>query len=302
MDAQIAAIRRFSRFYTQRIGVLHEGLLGSPFSLAEGRVLYEIGTTPGITAAALAARLDLDRGYLSRILRGFGEQELVERTASARDGREMLLRLTAAGARQFAAIDASSAAEIGAMLTRLTPDRRARLVASLDTAEALLDDPPPAELRIRAHQPGDLGWIVHRQAVLYSREYGWDAGFEALVADIASRFLTQHDPAREGCWLAERDGAILGSVMLVSESETVGKLRLLYVEQAARGGGVGAKLVTHCIERARAAGYRRLKLWTNDVLVAARRIYQSAGFTLIEREPHRSFGHDLVGEVWEKAL
>lgn len=303
MHAEIAAIRHFSRFYTQRIGVLHEGLLGSPFSLAEGRVLYEIGTAPDCTAAWLAGRLGLDRGYLSRILKGFGENGLIARSPSAADGREHLLRLTAEGTRHFAAIDARSAEEIGALLQRLPAASRARLVGALAEAEALLGgtaEVPP--VRIRRHGPGDLGWIVHRQAMLYAQEFGWDGSFEALLAEIAADFLKSHDPASEACWLAERDGAVLGSVMLVAQDAEVAKLRVLYVEKAARGLGIGRLLVRHCIEQGRAFGYRRMRLWTNSVLVAARRIYESEGFVLCETAPHRSFGQDLVGEVWEKAL
>ncbi|MDE2515467.1 MAG: MarR family transcriptional regulator [Rhodospirillales bacterium] len=303
MHAEIAAIRHFSRFYTQRIGVLHEGLLGSPFSLAEGRVLYEIGTAPNCTAAWLAARLDLDRGYLSRILKSFDERRLIARSPSAADGRAHLLRLTAEGVRHFAAIDARSAEEIGTVLQRLPATARARLVAALAEAEALLGGAAEvAPVRIRGHRPGDLGWIVHRQAMLYAQEYGSDGSFEALLAGIAADFLNAHDPAREACWLAERDGAPLGSVMLVAQDAETAKLRVLYVEKAARGLGIGRLLVRHCIDQGRAFGYRRMRLWTNSVLCAARRIYETKGFVLTESAPHRSFGQDLVGEVWEKAL
>jgi DNA-binding MarR family transcriptional regulator/GNAT superfamily N-acetyltransferase len=302
----IASVRHFSRFYTRRIGLLHEGLLGGPLSLTEGRVIYELGRHGATTAARLGARLDLDPGYLSRILRGFEAQGLIGRRPAASDGRQSIVDLTEAGCRMFAVIDARSASEIGALLARLRPAQQDRLVAALRTAESLLgaEDVPGAEAPyvLRPPRPGDMGWIVARHGALYAEEYGWDEQFEALVADIVAQFVRTSDKARERCWIAEMDGDVVGSVFLVRHTDEVGKLRLLYVEPRARGLGVGRHLVEECIGTAREFGYRRLTLWTNDVLHAARRIYQQAGFQLVVAEPHHSFGHDLVGQTWELDL
>jgi len=302
--AQINAVRRFSRFYTNRIGLLHEGLLGSPLSLAEGRIVYELGSCGGTTAAGLSAEFGLDPGYLSRLLRGFEERGLIEKTVSATDGRQRILSLTASGRVLFDAIDSRSAAEVGALLARLTPAERGRLCAALRTAETLLGGPAPAAAPVvlRPPRPGDIGWVVHRHGALYAAEYGWDETFEALVAEIAAGFVRTADPRRERCWIAERDDAILGSVFLVRHSDEVAKLRLLYMEPAARGGGLGRLLVRECLRFAASVGYRRITLWTNDVLVAARAIYRSEGFRLIGSEPHHSFGKDLVSETWEREL
>ncbi|MDE2200276.1 MAG: MarR family transcriptional regulator [Rhodospirillales bacterium] len=302
--AEIRAVRRFSRFYTRRIGVLHEGLLGGPLTLTEGRIVYELAQAGEDTAARLGAGLGLDAGYLSRLLRGLAARGLVARRPSARDGRQSLLSLTAAGRALFTTIDARSQAEVGAMLAALPAAGRRHLVAALATAERLLGatGAAPAPVTLRAHRPGDMGWVVHRQAVLYAAEYGWDGSFEALVAEIVAKFIRDFDPARERCWIAEREGAVLGSVFLVRDTDEVAKLRLLYVEAAARGLGLGRRLVEECIGFARAAGYRRLTLWTNDILVAARHIYQQAGFRLVGEERHHSFGHDLVGQFWELDL
>jgi DNA-binding MarR family transcriptional regulator/N-acetylglutamate synthase-like GNAT family acetyltransferase len=303
-STQIDAIRRFSRFYTSRIGLLHEGLLGSPLSLAEGRIVYELGCRGSATAAALSAELGLDPGYLSRLLRGFEERALIEKTASGADGRQRILSLTPSGRALFDAIDARSAEEIGALLARLTPAEQTRLCAALRTAETLLGAPAPAAspLVLRPPRPGDIGWVVHRHGALYAAEYGWDETFEAVVAEIAAGFVRTADPKRERCWIAERDDAILGSVFLVRHSEEVAKLRLLYVEPAARGAGLGRLLVRECLRFAGGVGYRRITLWTNDVLVAARAIYRSEGFRLVVSEPHHSFGKDLVSETWEREL
>jgi DNA-binding MarR family transcriptional regulator/GNAT superfamily N-acetyltransferase len=301
---RIAAVRRFTRFYTRRIGVLQEGLLGSPFSLTEGRVVYELAQRDGLTATELGRELGLDAGYLSRILRGFEEKGLIARRASDRDGRQSLISLTPTGREAFAAIDARSRDEVGAMLARLGEDDQAKLVGAMGRIEALLAPEPqtPAVFVLRPHRPGDMGFVIHRQAVLYHREYGWDESFEALVAEICAAFIKNFDPRREHCWIAEIDGEIVGSVFLVNQSEKVAKLRLLYVERKARGLGLGRTLVRECIRFARAAGYTTLTLWTNDVLRAARKIYQAEGFRLIEEEPHRSFGHDLVGQNWALEL
>jgi DNA-binding MarR family transcriptional regulator/GNAT superfamily N-acetyltransferase len=298
------AVRRFSRFYTSRIGLLHEGLLGSPLSLAEGRIVYELGCRGSATAAVLSGDLGMDPGYLSRLLRGFEERGLLEKTASATDGRQRILSLTASGRALFDAMDTRSGEEIGGLLAHLTPAEQTRLCAALRTAETLLGGAAPAAAPVVLRPPrrGDIGWVVHRQGALYAAEYGWDETFEALVAEIAAGFLRTADPKRERCWIAERDDAILGSVFLVRHSDEVAKLRLLYVEPAARGVGLGRLLVRECLRFAASVGYRRITLWTNDVLLAARAIYRSEGFRLIASEPHHSFGKDLVSETWEREL
>ncbi|HXT81031.1 MAG TPA: helix-turn-helix domain-containing GNAT family N-acetyltransferase [Acetobacteraceae bacterium] len=302
LPSHIAAVRRFSRFYTRRIGLLHEGLLGGDLTLAEGRIIYELAQAPGTTARRLSDELGLDPAYLSRILQRFQEQGLITRTASPADARQSLLSLTEKGTGVYGTINDRSRQEIGAMLERLTPVQQDRLVAALASAEALLGGGAAAEPRVpyllRPPAVGDMGWIVHRQSVLYAQEYGWDDTYEALVAEIVAQFVRSFDARRERCWIAEREGDVVGSVFLVRQSDDVGKLRLLYVEPAARGLGIGQRLVQECIRFARQAGYRQLMLWTNDVLVSARRIYQAAGFRLIEEERHHSFGHDLVGQNW----
>jgi DNA-binding MarR family transcriptional regulator/GNAT superfamily N-acetyltransferase len=305
VEDRVASVRRFSRCYTRKIGVLHEGLLGSPLSLAEGRVIWELAQRVRATASELAAELGLDTGYLSRILGGFEKRGLIDRRPSERDGRQIVIALTEAGRALYATIDARSREAVAALLGELDAADQARLVDALDTAEQLLGQGRKSigpSYILRPHQPGDIGWIIHRHGVLYAEEYGLDQRFEALVAQIAAGFIENFDAARERCWIAERDGAIVGSVLLVKESDEVGKLRLLYVEPAARGLGIGRRLVDECIRFARQQHYRKITLWTNDVLVSARRIYQAAGFRLVSEEPHRSFGQDLVGQFWELAL
>jgi DNA-binding MarR family transcriptional regulator/N-acetylglutamate synthase-like GNAT family acetyltransferase len=304
LPARIAAVRRFNRFYTRRIGVLQEGLLRSPFSLTEARVLYELAHREDATASALVRDLGLDAGYLSRLLKGFEERGLIRRAASPLDARQSLLSLTTLGRAAFAPLDHRSQDEIGAMLRALPAPAQNRLVEDMAEIETLLGErPAPAVPYIlRPHRPGDLGWIVHRHGALYAGEYGWDDSFEALVAEIAAKFLREFDARRERCWIAEREGEILGSVLVVRQSEELAKLRLLLVEPKARGLGIGRRLVEECLSFARHAGYRRMTLWTNDVLHAARHIYEQAGFQLIAREPHHAFGKDLVSETWERDL
>lgn len=298
-DARVRAVRRFNRFYTQKIGVVGR-YLKSPFSLAEVRVLYELAHRDGLTATHLGRELGLDLGYLSRILRGFERRRLITREPSESDGRQSFVSLTAQGRQAFAPLDARSRDEIGELLGTLGEGAQARLVEAMHTIEALLGAPPEARAPyvLRPHRPGDMGWVIHRHGVLYAQEYGWDERFEALVAEIAARFIQHFDPKRERCWIAERDGDIVGSVFIVSESDEVAKLRLMLVEPSARGLGIGSRLVEECILFARRTGYRKITLWTNSVLLAARRIYQRAGFRLVREEPHHSFGHDLVGETW----
>ena len=302
--ARVDAVRRFNRFYTRQIGVLQEGLLQSPFSLAEARVLYEVAHRDRPAAAELGKDLGLDAGYLSRILRGLRRRGLVDRRPSEADGRRSLLGLTRNGRAAFATLDERSRTEIGALLDPLPPRDQDRLVEAMRAIEELLGGAPrpPASYLLRPHQPGDMGWVVHRHGVLYAQEYGWDETFEGLVAEIVARFVKRLDPRRERCWIAEVDGEAVGSVFLVKQSRTVARLRLMLVEPRARGMGIGKRLVDECIRFARQAGYRKITLWTNSVLLAARRLYTQAGFRLVDEEPYHGFGHDLVGETWELKL
>jgi DNA-binding MarR family transcriptional regulator/GNAT superfamily N-acetyltransferase len=302
-----AAVRRFNRFYTRQIGLLDEGLVDSPFSLTEARLLWEIAHRPGITATDLRETLGLDAGYLSRILRGLRKQKLITARAPAEDRRQRQLRLTDLGRRTFHSLDARSTEEAAAILARLGPDERSALMEAMQSIEELLEPVAEAgrgdqEVRLREPKPGDLGWVVMRHGQLYTAEYGWDAKFEELVAAIVGRFATGHDPLVERCWIAELGGASAGAVFLVKESKRVARLRLLLVEPWARGHGVGTLLVEECLRFARSAGYGKVTLWTNDLLHAARRIYQRAGFRLVEEKPHHSFGFDLVGQTWELDL
>lgn len=303
---RVDAVRRFNRFYTRQIGVLQEGLLRSPFSLTEARVIYEIARRDDPTAAALARELGLDGGYLSRILRGFRARRLVERRPSRADGRQSLLSLTRRGRAAFALLDERSRRETGAMLGRLPSADQTRLIEAMGAIEELLgasrDQSAGAVYVLRPPQPGDMGWVVHRHGVLYAQEYGWDERFEALVAGIVATFVKRFDPRHERCWIAEKDGEIVGSVFLVKKSKTVARLRLMLVEPRARGLGIGTRLVDECVRFARQAGYRQLTLWTNRVLLAARHIYKLAGFQLVHEEPYHGFGHDLVSETWELKL
>jgi DNA-binding MarR family transcriptional regulator/GNAT superfamily N-acetyltransferase len=301
---RVEAVRRFNRFYTKQIGVLHEGLLQSPFSLTEVRVLYELAHQESMTASELAKELGLDAGYLSRILRRFEYSGFLDRTPSPTDGRQRQLRLTQQGRDAFAPLDQRSNDEVAALLSKLPETEQERLLDAMRTIEAVFTPPSVAAppYLLRSPQPGDIGWIIHRHGALYAREYGWDEQFEALVAEIAAKFIQNFDPKRERCWIAERDGEILGSVFLVRQSDEVAKLRLLLVEPSARGLGVGTRLVDECIRFARQVGYTTITLWTNDVLRAARHIYEKAGFRLVSEGHHHSFGHDLIEQTWELAL
>lgn len=300
-EQRVAAVRRFGRFYTRQIGALNEGLLKSSFPLTEARVLYELAYHPGPTASGLGRELALDPGYLSRILRSFEERGLLRREPSPRDARQSHLFLTETGEQAFAPLDQASREEVTALLSTLSEADQGRLLEAMQTIETLLGGPPAPQVPyiLRPHRPGDLGWVVHRQAVLYSQEYGWNSDFEGLVAQIVADFQRDFDPRREQCWIAEREGLPVGSAFLVQgASEEEAKLRLLYVEASARGLGIGRRLVEECIAFARRCGYRRLTLWTNDILVSARRIYEATGFRLVAEEPHHSFGKDLVGQTW----
>jgi DNA-binding MarR family transcriptional regulator/GNAT superfamily N-acetyltransferase len=302
LERRIATIRRFNRFYTSKIGVLH--YLGSDFSLAEVRVLYELAHRAAApTAAQLGKDLNLDAGYLSRLLKAFERRGLIARTRSTSDGRRSHLALTTAGRAAFAPLGARSHDEMAALLAPLSDTDQRRVLDAMETIEAVLgggDGPPPFTLR--PHRPGDMGWVVQRHGALYAQEYGWDERFEALVASIVAKFIERFDPARERCWIAEKDGEAVGSVFLVKRGKSVAQLRLLIVDPKARGLGIGARLVGECEAFARASGYRTITLWTNSVLTSARRIYEAAGYRLVDSEPHESFGHKLVGENWEKTL
>jgi len=299
-------VRRFNRFYTQTIGVLHEGLLESPFSLTEVRVLYEIAHHGSTTATELGRALDLDGGYLSRLLNGLVRRQLVTRSRSARDGRQSLLQLSEAGRLVWQDLDARASERIQMLLAPLSDDRRAAVRDAVRTIESLLtgDVQSKVPYLLRPHHAGDMGWIVHRQAVLYAQEYGWNWEYEALIARIVANFLEKFEPARERCWIAERDGVMVGSVFVARHPERAGvaRLRLLYVEPSARGLGIGSRLVRECSEFARRCGYHTLTLWTNSVLVSARRIYEAEGYRLVQEEAHRMFGKELVGQTWEKDL
>ena len=296
----IEAVRRFNRFYTRQIGLLREGLLDSAFSLTEVRVLYEIAHRARPTATELRKDLNLDAGYLSRILRHFEKQHLVRKTPSLSDGRRSLLALTPQGRRVFAPLEARQSREVGVMLAKVPPGGQLRLLEAMRTIQDVLSPQPAKQdsYALRAHQPGDMGWIVHRHGVLYSEEYGYDERFEALVAEIVAEFIAHFDPRRERCWIAERDGEIAGSVFIVRKTQSVAKLRLLLVEPSARGLGIGSRLVSECVRFARQVGYKKLMLWTQSELLAARRLYEQAGFRLIATKRHRSWGRKLVAETW----
>ena len=311
-DAHVAALRAFNRFYTRRIGVLDERLYGTPYTLPQTRVLWELAHHDGVTASELARLLDLDAGYLSRLLAALKSKRLVRAQRSPADARQSVLTLTAAGRRAFAPMDAHSQAQVNALLAPLDEPSRRRLLQATGTIESLLgvprDDRAPCLLR--APRPGDIGWVVARHGAIYAHEYGWDLTFEGLVASIAGRFVERFDAKREACWIAERDGQNIGCIFLVQARDEktdkpesgVAQLRLLLIEPSARGLGIGTRLVAECERFARQAGYRRIKLWTQSTLLAARAIYAKAGYRLVSSEPHHSFGADLVGEMWELAL
>ena len=300
----VEAVRRFSRYYTKQIGLLQEKILRSPFSLAEARVIYELAHHEKTTATELASELGLDPGYLSRILRDFNKRGLIDKGRSESDGRKKLLRLSENGQAAFAGINTRSRREIEATLNNLSPTDQARLVQAMQTIEALLGARPEHRVPyiLRTHQPGDMGWVVHRHGILYAEEYAWDEQFEALVAEIVVGFIRNYDPKRERCWIAEKDGDNVGSVFVVKQSDSTAKLRLLLVEPNARGLGIGSRLVNECIKFAQQVGYTKMTLWTNNILSAARHIYEKAGFRLVSEQPHNSFGQNLVAETWDLKL
>jgi DNA-binding MarR family transcriptional regulator/GNAT superfamily N-acetyltransferase len=300
-DSRVDAVRRFNRFYTQRIGMLRQGLYDSRWSLAQVRVLYELAhAVEGVAATDLAHSLGLDAGYLSRILRGFVDKGYLRKSTAAGDARRFRLALTAAGRKAFAPIDRASHDEIAALLAPMGNEAQARLVDAVSTVEALLGNRPASAVPyvLRPHRPGDIGWVISCHGRLYAQEYGWDETFEALVADIAARFVKRYNPKRERCWIAEREGQNVGSVFVVEKSPTVAQLRLLIVDPSARGAGIGRRLVAECVAFARRSGYRKMMLWTNGGLDAARHLYEDAGFRLTREERHHSFGKDLVGQTF----
>lgn len=303
---QVEAVRRFNRFYTRQIGLLEDGFLHSPFSLTEVRVLYEIAHHEETTATHLSQELGLDAGYLSRLLRGFRRRGLLRTRRSASDRRQAILSLSARGGREFAKLNEQQRRAVEELLLPLPDVERDRLVGAMRSIEDLLGAEPEHRVPyiLRPHQSGDMGWVVHRHGVLYNQEYGWDERFEALVATVTAHFIEHFDPGRERCWIAERQGENVGSVFLVRHPDRPGvaRLRLLLVEPRARGLGIGARLVQECTRFARRSGYHTITLWTNAVLHAARRLYEAEGYELVQEEPHRSYGHDLVGQTWELKL
>jgi DNA-binding MarR family transcriptional regulator/GNAT superfamily N-acetyltransferase len=300
-DALAEAVRRFNRFYTRRIGVLSEHILDSAFSLTEVRVLYELAHRPAISMTDLGRELGLDAGYLSRVVTRFERRGLVTKRRSADDGRVAQLELTKKGRATFEPLNAAALDEIKAMLRGLSSPAQHQLVAAMTQIEGALTA-APASYVLRDPQPGDLGWVVHRHGALYADEYGWNQDFEALVAGIVADYMRDRDRDAERCWIAEQNGSVVGAVFVMRHDATTAKLRLLYVEPSARGMGIGRRLVDECIRFARRVGYTELALWTNSVLVDARKLYQAAGFRLVDEERHHSFGKDLVGQTWSLAL
>lgn len=303
---RIATVRAFARTWTRVTGVLSAGLLDSPYSLTEVRVLFELATGDsgdGIDTVELRRELGLDPGYLSRMVGRFKTDRLVTTEPSRRDARRQVLRLTTSGREVFDELDRRAESDVRSLLESLRDEDQQRLVSAMTTVRDLVEDvPKPSAYVIRPLRPGDLGWVVHRHGVLYAEEFGWDSSFEALVAQIVADYGRSHDPAREDAWIAEVEGQPAGCVFCVAKDSATAQLRILLVDPRARGLGIGRRLVNECIAFARRAGYKRIVLWTNDVLGSARRIYEAAGFRLVDEEPHRSFGHDLVGQHWELAL
>ncbi len=303
LEERVEALRGFNRFFTRRIGVLGEGLLESPYTLTEARIMFEVAHREGSAASELARELGLDRGYMSRVLAGLEQRGLVEKSRSEEDGRRRRLSLTGEGREAFSELDERSRREISGMLGELSEEEETRLLKSMSAVESILSGTElPETFLLRQPEPGDLGWVVYRHGALYAREYGWDVSFEALVARIVADFAEEHDPSSERCWIAEANGSNAGCVFLVRESETAAKLRLLLVEPGVRGSGLGRRLVEECVRFARRSGYESLTLWTNSVLGSARHIYQELGFELMDEEEHHSFGHDLVGQNWRLEL
>jgi len=302
-EQDVAALRSFNRVYTSRLGLLDAHLDDSPFTLSEARILYELANRTDPTGAEIARALNLDPAQISRTLKRFADRGLVATRDDPSHGRHQLLSLTERGRTAFAALESNTRRAVGALLDGLPPVRRAAMLSAASTITRIFEEDAAPQPHLRGLKPGDLGLVIARQSILYTEEYGWNGDYEALVAHILADFHQSFDPARDAAWIAEMDGRMAGSIFLVHGDEPeVGKLRLLYVERDARGAGVGQMLVAACIDRARAVGYKRLDLWTNNVLSAARRIYERAGFLLVDETPHHSFGKDLVGQTWSLVL
>ena len=307
VEARIAAVRRFSRFYTRQLGLLQESLVQTRFSLAQARVLYELANRDSVTASELAAELDLDHGYLSRILRRFAEDGLLAKKRAAHDGRQSVITITAKGRKAFAPLNKGSHDQVAAMLEQLSVAEQQRVVDAMNTVQSLLGSssqslPKIPAIILRAHQPGDMGWVTSAHGALYAAEYGWDITFEALVGKITAEFIENFNQKRERCWIAELDGERVGSVFVVRNNDEVAKLRLLIVDPRARGLKLGTRLVAEALRFAKTAGYSSMTLWTQSILTVARGIYERAGFRLVASEPHHSFGAELIGETWEREL
>ncbi|MEZ4671001.1 MAG: bifunctional helix-turn-helix transcriptional regulator/GNAT family N-acetyltransferase [Anaerolineae bacterium] len=304
LETRTAAVRHFNRFFTRQIGVLREGLLHSPYSLTEARVIFELAHREQLTASDLGRELGLDAGYLSRIVAKLEQQGLITKVRSESDGRQWNIHLSDGGQQAAAMLDQRSHDEVADMLSGLSEDDQQRLLKAMSTIESILQKgfKFSEPFILRPHHPGDIGWVTHRHGVLYAQQYQWDERFEALVGQIAADFINNFKPGREYCWMAEMEGEIVGSVFVVQVSEEVAKLRLLLVEPRARGLGLGTRLVEECIRFARRAGYKKMTLWTNNVLLEARHIYRKTGFQLVSQEPHHSFGQDLISETWELDL
>ena len=305
-DEDVAAVRQFNRFHTRLVGALNERMLATDYTLAQVRILYELANVrPDALPSAreLGDVLQMDAGYLSRLLSGLESDGLLVRTPSPENAKRLALALSDRGREVYAGLNEASAREVGALLAPLSQDERSQVTGAMARIRRLLGDTSDTRTFIlRDPRPGDLGFVVHRQAALYAQEYGFDWTFEGLVSEIVGKFIAEFDPARERCWIAEMEGEVVGSVFVVRQDEEVAKLRMLYVDPAARGRGLGRALVDECLRFARGAGYRRMVLWTNDILVSARRIYEAAGFELLEEERHHSFGQDLVGQIWGRNL
>jgi DNA-binding MarR family transcriptional regulator/GNAT superfamily N-acetyltransferase len=302
---KIETVRRFNRLYTKRIGLLNHGLLKSQWPLTQVRILFELAHHEQPTAKDLIRELDIEAGYLSRILSTFEKDGLVQRVPSEADNRQRLLKLTAKGKKAFSVLNGRASQEVETLLQSLSLEEQNRLLSAMQTLESILGSRPSATQTpylLRSHVPGDIGWIIHRHGVLYSQEYSFDETFEALVADILARFIQHHDPKREHLWIAEQDGERMGSIMVVDAGENVAQLRLLLVEAKARGKGMGKRLINECIGFAKRNGYKKLKLWTQSILAEARHLYAKAGFNIVEHKPNKSFGQDLISEVWELPL
>jgi DNA-binding MarR family transcriptional regulator/GNAT superfamily N-acetyltransferase len=304
MQDKVDAFRSFNRFYTRQIGLLNQTLLDSEFSLSQARILFEMAHRSECTASDLEAALSMDAGYLSRMIGDFEEQGLIRRIRSTHDSRERWLKLTSKGKKAFAQLNQRSSTEAKTVLEKLSTKNRDRLLHCMQTIQIVLQPPAldSSSITLRPHRPGDIGWITFRHGVLYDEEYGFDETFEALVADILVRFINKHDPDRERIWIAELHGERVGSVMIVDAGDNVAQLRLLLVEPWARGRKIGKRLVEECLAFAREKGYRKMKLWTQSNLREARHLYIKTGFQVVHEKAHKSFGHDLMAEVWERTL